>query len=118
MPYEDLAFFRMEPGQMLEFQPSARVRYMQLAVTVLAIWTGGIAVVGLIAAVTSRMSPLFAVATTAALAAHGGLLLTALLAAGFARFTIGLWPAIVTAAAAGGFALLDEMQPRRRQSTR
>ena len=45
-------------------------------------------------------------AMTAALAAHGGLLLTALLAAGFSRFTIGLWPAIVTAAATGAWALL------------
>jgi hypothetical protein len=36
---------------------------------------------------------------------HGGLILTALLAAGFTRFLLGLWPAVVTALAFGGFAL-------------
>jgi len=40
-------------------------------------------------------------ASVSALAAHGGLLLTSLLAAGFSRFTIGVWPAIVTAAITG-----------------
>jgi hypothetical protein len=34
-----------------------------------------------------------------ALTVHAGLLLTALLAAGFSRFLLGLWPAIVVACA-------------------
>ena len=41
-----------------------------------------------------------------ALAAHGCLLLTAILASGFSRFTQGVWPAIVMAAAFGLWSLL------------
>jgi hypothetical protein len=99
MPFEKLAF-NLEADQTLEFQPSPRVRYMQIAIGVIALWTAGIAVAGLIAAIAlPPLPPLFAAAATAAIAAHGGLLLTAALAAGFSRFTIGLWPAIVTASA-------------------
>jgi hypothetical protein len=43
---------------------------------------------------------------TAALAAHGCLVFTATLAAGFSRFTLGLWPAIVAAACFGVWSLL------------
>jgi integral membrane sensor domain MASE1 len=42
-----------------------------------------------------------AAASLSALVAHGGLLFTALLAAGFSRFTLGLWPAIATATVLG-----------------
>ena len=80
---------------------------MQWAVTTIAVWTGALALFSVIAIVKpGRYPPLLITAMTAALAAHGGLLLTALLAAGFSRFTIGLWPAIVTAAATGAWALL------------
>lgn len=109
MPFEELAF-RLQPGQPFEFQPSSRVRYQQWVITVLAIWTAAIAIVGGIAALGSRLSPPFAIATTAAFAAHGGLLLTALLAAGFSRFTIGVWPAIVTAAAVGLSAAFQKLK--------
>lgn len=106
MPFEELAF-RLAPGQPFEFQPSSRVRYMQIGIGVIAIWTSGIAVLGVIGALaTPRLSPMFAVAATAGLAAHGGLLLTAALAAGFSRFTIGLWPAIVTASVFGLWSIL------------
>jgi hypothetical protein len=46
-------------------------------------------------------------ASVSALAAHGGLLLTSLLAAGFSRFTIGIWPAIITAAIVGASSLIN-----------
>ena len=106
MPFEHLAF-GLEPGQVMEFQPSERVRYMQIAIGMVAIWTAGIALVGLIGAIAApQLPPLVAIASTAALAAHGGLLLTALLAAGFSRFTLGLWPAIVTATLVGLWSLL------------
>ncbi len=42
-----------------------------------------------------------AIATTSALTAHGCLVLTAILATGFSRFTQGVWPAIVMAAVFG-----------------
>jgi hypothetical protein len=103
MPFERLAF-SLEPDQVLAFQASPRVRYAQWAVTALALWTAALALLAMIAIIRpARFSPLLITAVTAALAAHGGLLLTALLAAGFSRFTIGLWPAIVTAAAAGAW---------------
>lgn len=106
MPFEHLAF-GLEPGQVMEFQPSERVRYMQIAITTVAIWTAALALVGLIGAIASPpLPPPVAIAATAALAAHGGLLLTALLAAGFSRFTLGLWPAIVTATLAGIWSVL------------
>jgi hypothetical protein len=121
MPFEDLAF-RLEPDQVFEFQPSERVRYMQIAITIVAIWTAAIAVAGVAAiAAGVQLPPLLAIATTAALAAHGSLVLTALLAAGFSRFTLGVWPTIVTAAAVGCAAAVDvlqKMQPRRAPSTR
>jgi hypothetical protein len=103
MPFERMAF-SLEPDQPFGFQPSPRVRYMQWAVTALAIWTAILALIGLVALVRpSRFPPLLVYASGAALLAHGGLLLTALLAAGFSRFTLGLWPAIVTAAIAGAY---------------
>jgi hypothetical protein len=111
MPFEQLAF-RLEPGDVMAFQPSERVRYMQLAITLIACWTAAVAVAGLVRSLwRSPLAPPLAMAATAALVAHGGLLLTALLAAGFARFTLGLWPAIVMAAVSGGWAML----PRRRE---
>ena len=54
-----------------------------------------------------RLPPAFLVASVAALAAHGGLLLTALLAAGFTRFLLGLWPALVVALAFGSWAMIN-----------
>jgi hypothetical protein len=112
MPFERMAF-SLQPEHVLEFQPSPRVRYMQAAVTGLAFWTGALAVVGLIAAFTARqLPPLLAIASIAALSAHGCLLLTAGLAAGFSRFTLGLWPAIVLAAAFGVWSLLHALHGR------
>lgn len=110
MPFEELAF-RLAPGQLLEFQPSPRVRYMQIGISVIAIWTAGIALLGMIAALARpQLPPMFAVAATAGLAAHGGLLFTAALAAGFSRFTIGLWPAIVTASVFGVSSILPRLR--------
>jgi hypothetical protein len=111
MPFEQLAF-NLEPAGVLEFHGSERVRYMQWMMGAAAIWTLAIAVVGVYAAIArprhgyGGLPPLFIVAASAALAAHGSLLLTALLASGFARFTLGIWPAIVMAAVFGAWALL------------
>lgn len=101
MPFEQMAF-SLGPDQTLEFAPQPRVRYMQWAVTALAVWTALLAALGCVALfMPARFPPLIRFAMLSALAAHGGLLLTALLAAGFSRFTVGLWPAIVTATLAG-----------------
>jgi hypothetical protein len=106
MPFERLAF-SLEPDEVLAFQPSPRIRYAQWAMTVLAIWTALLAVVGLLGvAMPEKLSPLLTVAAVAALAAQACVLLTATTAAGFARFTLGIWPAIVTAALCGVWALL------------
>jgi hypothetical protein len=113
MPFERIAF-SLEPDQPFAFQPSPRVRYMQWAVTALAIWTAILALIGLVAvARPSRFPPLLIFAAGAALLAHGGLLLTALLAAGFSRFTLGLWPAIVAAAITGAYCAVMLARPFR-----
>ena len=110
MPFERLAF-ALEPDQVLAFQPSPRIRYAQWAITALGIWTAILAFAGLVAlARPEKVSPLMTVAAIAALAAHACLLLTATTAAGFARFTLGIWPAIVTAALCGVWALLPRAQ--------
>ena len=106
MPFERFAF-SLEPDQVLAFHPSPRIRYAQWATTALAIWTALLALAGLVGiAMPEKLSPIFTVAALAALTAEACLLLTATTAAGFARFTLGIWPAIVTAALCGAWALL------------
>jgi hypothetical protein len=106
MPFEQMVFSLL-PEQAMEFQPSPRVRFAQIAISGLALWTGVIALVGLAGIfIAPRVPRLLVIAAVAALAAHGSLLLTAGLAAGFSRFTLGLWPAIVTAALFGAWAVL------------
>ncbi|MBY0496590.1 MAG: hypothetical protein K2Y23_20485 [Cyanobacteria bacterium] len=103
MPFEELAF-SLEPGEPFVFSGSERVRYVQWMMSIVAIWTLAIAFVGIYAALTMRqLPPIFAIAAVSALTAHSCLLLTALLASGFSRFTIGVWPAIVMAAIFGAY---------------
>lgn len=113
MPFERQAF-SLEPDQSFTFEPSPRIRYVQWIITAIAIFTGFIAAIGLIAIVMpSKFPPLLVFASVSALAAHGGLLLTSLLAAGFSRFTLGMWPAIVTAAITGAYCGLMLARPFR-----
>jgi hypothetical protein len=105
MPFEHYAL-ALGPDRTLVFEPLPIVRYAQIAAFGLALVTGGLAMLGLIAAVFGpRLPPAVVAACIAALAAHGGLILTALLAAGFTRFLIGLWPALVVACAFGAYGL-------------
>ena len=106
LPFERQPF-SLESDQVLEFRPTPRVRYVQTAITVVQLWTAMFALAGLIGLATRRhLPPLLATAATAALAAHGCLLLTATLAAGFSRFTLGVWPAIVAATMFGLWSIL------------
>ena len=101
MPFERLAL-SLEPDQVMTFAPSPNVRYAQWAITAVAIWTAGLALIGLWFAVASTPPPpLMAIAAIAAVTAHGCLVLSAALATGFARFTLGVWPAIVMASVFG-----------------
>lgn len=105
LPFEGDTF-RATPEDVIAFTGDHRVRYVQWGSFALAILTAALALTGLVAAVTRRELPRdMTIACLAALAAHGGLLFTALLAAGFSRFMIGLWPAITTAALFGAWAL-------------
>ena len=105
LPYEELAM-SLAPDRTLEFSGSQSVRYAQYALSAIAIVTGVLALIGGLAAMASfRLPPAFGAACVAALTVHAGLILTALLAAGFTRFLLGLWPAVVTACAFGGFAV-------------
>ena len=99
LPFEHFAL-SLGPDRTLVFEPLPIVRYAQVAAFGLAVATGGLAMLGLIAAVLGpRRPPAVVAACIAALAAHAGLLLTALLAAGFTRFLLGMWPALVVACA-------------------
>lgn len=113
LPFEKLAL-RLDPDQVMEFQPSPRVRYMQWIMNVIEVLTAALAAAGIIAVIrTPQLPPLFAFATIAALAAHAGLLLTAGLAAGFSRFLQGLWPLIATATVFGVYWALMLARPLR-----
>ena len=106
MPFEHFAL-SLGPDQTMVFEASPNVRYAQWAMLVVAVVTGALAAVVLLSAVVgSRLPPAILVSGIAALALHGGLLLTALLAAGFTRFLLGLWPALVVACAFGAWAMI------------
>jgi hypothetical protein len=108
LPFERAAL-SLDPQDVFTLHPSRSVRYQQWVMSAIAIWTGGIALLGVIGALgPTRLPPHFAIAAVAALSAHACLLLTALLATGFARFTLGLWPAIVTGTLFGIWAVLPE----------
>ncbi len=110
MPFEHFAL-SLGPDRTLVFESSPSVRYAQWAIFLVAVVTGALAAAGLVsAAVGPRLPPAFLVAGVAALAAHGGLLLTALLAAGFTRFLLGLWPALVVACAFGSWGILQKIR--------
>jgi hypothetical protein len=110
MPFEHYALSLGPDGTMV-FEASPNVRYAQWAMFVVAALTGALAAAGLVCAVLGlRLPPPFIVSSVAALAAHGGLLLTALLAAGFTRFLLGLWPAIVVSLAFGAHGLKSKLR--------
>jgi len=108
MPFEEYA---LGPGRTLVFDASPNVRYAQWAIFVVAVITGALAVTGIAGAVMgTRLPPELAVASVAALTAHGGLILTALLAAGLTRFLLGVWPALVVACAFGGWTVSQKIR--------
>src|SRR5687768_17313415 len=97
LPSEEMAM-ALGPNRTLEFSGSEIVRYAQFAIVAIAVCAAAIALVGLIAAVTNlQLPPAIGAAAIGAMTLHAGLILTALLAAGFARFLLGLWPALVVA---------------------
>jgi hypothetical protein len=113
MPFEKHAF-SLEPEHTFRFEGIDRVRYLQWALSIVAIWTIALAAGGIVATVASaQLPPLFAIAATAALVTHSSLVLTAVLASGFSRFTLGVWPAIVMASACGAYWALMFARPFR-----
>lgn len=101
LPFEHEAF-NLEPGVPMTLPAAPWVRYVQPAVSMVGWFTAALAAAGLVAGVAGRRLPLLlGVASLAALLAHGSLVFTAMLAAGLARFTIGVWPAVTTAAVFG-----------------
>ena len=108
LPYEELA--SLGPEKMREFSGAQSVRYAQYAFCAVAIVTGVLALAGLAAIASFKLPPALAAACVAALTLHAGLVLTALLAAGLARFLLGLWPALVVALALGTYALAKRVR--------
>jgi len=101
LPFEAEAL-GLQPGEPMDLHPSEPVRYLQLVVTLMGFFTAALAVVGVVSACGGfPLPPTMAAASLSALVAHGALIFTALLAAGLARFTLGLWPAITTATILG-----------------
>ena len=120
LPYEELAM-SLGPDRTVEFSGSQNVRYAQYALSAVAIVTGVLALAGCLAALAPfKLPPPFGAACVAALTLHTGLVLTALLAAGFTRFLLGLWPALVVSMAMGVWGLwasqLTDSWPRRSRS--
>jgi hypothetical protein len=106
LPYEELAL-SLGPDRTMEFSGSQHVRYAQYAISAAAIATGVLALAGCLAAAASfKLPPAFAAACVAAVTLHAGLVLTALLAAGFARFLLGLWPALVVSLGLAAWSVL------------
>ena len=105
LPYEELAM-SLGPDRTMEFSGSEIVRYAQYAIFAIAVFTASLALAGVLAAVSGRrLPPALSAAAVAALTLHAGLMLTALLAAGFTRFLLGLWPALVVACGFGGLGI-------------
>lgn len=114
LPYEELAL-SIGPGRTLEFTPSQNVRYAQYAITAVAVFTGTLALFGLFATIAKpQIPPALGIACVTALIAHAGLVLTALLAASFTRFLLGLWPALMVACAFGAYCALMFGRPWRK----
>jgi hypothetical protein len=90
--------FALGPREDLEFRSIEAVRFIQPIVMLVGWFTGCCAVLGVAASASGRLPPpALSAACLAALTAHGGLLFTAILAAGISRFMVSLWPAIATA---------------------
>jgi hypothetical protein len=105
LPYEELAM-ALGPDREMAFSGLGIVRYAQYAFSAIAIVTAVLAVLGLIAAGAGyRLPATIGAAAVSAIALHAGLILTALLAAGFTRFLLGLWPALVVALGLAGHAV-------------
>ena len=118
LPYEELAM-SLGPDRTLEFRGSPVVRYAQYAFVAIAFVTALLAAVGVMAAITGRRLPhALAAAAVSALTLHAGLLLTALLAAGFTRFLLGLWPALVMACAFGVVAVQSTISKKSKITAR
>ena len=96
LPFEREAF-KVAPGEPLVFVASEGVRVLQIVVAAIGVLTAVVAIWGVAAALrrpTTHAAPI--AAAVAALAAHGCLLFSAIGAAGLARFTISVLPAVVT----------------------
>jgi hypothetical protein len=95
LPFEREAF-KVGPQEPLVFAPLAGVVVVQALFASVGWVTGGLAIWGAIAVLWRRsISVEMLAAAIAAAVAHGCLLLSALAAAGLARFTIAVLPAVV-----------------------
>jgi hypothetical protein len=91
------------------------VRIVQWALTPVAWFTAALAALGVGAMIARRsLAPDVSAASVAALTAHGGLVFTALFAAGVSRLMVGLWPAVTTAAILGGWSVIHRILDSRR----
>ena len=112
LPFEREAF-KVAAGDPLVFVASEGVRVLQVVMAAIGVVTAVVAIWGVTAALrrpTTRAGPI--AAAVAALAAHGCLLFSAIGAAGLARFTISVLPAVVTSLGVLLFVVISARQRR------
>jgi hypothetical protein len=100
LPFEEETF-KVRPDEPIVFTPSTAVRWLQPLILGIGLFTGGIVVIGVIAAARGEISSLLVTAASASLTAHASLAFSAVAAAGISRFMIAAFPAVVTGAALG-----------------
>lgn len=114
LPFE-ADVFAPEGHYAFTIEPYPPAAFLRAALSLAGWATGALALLGLGAAlIKPALPPMLAAATLAALAAHGGLLFTAALGAGAARFTVSFLPAIMMALLYAGWCLLERFGARRR----
>jgi hypothetical protein len=97
LPFETEAF-ALRRGDTVRFQADERVRFIQPGVLIIGWATGCLAIAALAMAVARfEPPPALQIACLAALTAHAALGMSALVGRGIARYTLGVWPAIVIA---------------------
>ncbi len=90
----------------LDTQPREWLRIAQPIVALAGFTTGALMVLGVVMAAWRRtLSPALAAACLTATAAHGGLLITAMFAAGIGRYALTFWPLVMTSCSLLAFSL-------------
>ena len=111
-PLRPLPFSEVKQTQIFnaDIPPKKLALVARPAVMGVGILTALAAALGLLGLFRNRTGPFLAVAATTSLAAHGALLLTAMLGLGLARYTMAVWPEMVVGSLFALFTLLKALK--------